>query len=178
MSASTTGTRWAKAYCEEQSDQAINHHLSLSTAESGHLFINGLLDPVGGAAVRTALEPLAQKSGAHDHRLLPQRYADALVELASAGKPANLQVTATIETLKGLAGAADGLRLQRDASSVERGVGDDRRRPEQAGDLEHVAQGAQNSRWPLQVAGLRATGILVRWSSPGALDPRGRDQSR
>src|SRR5437867_5972425 len=96
----------AKAYCEEQSDQAINHHLSLSTAESGHLFINGLLDPVGGAAVRTALEPLAQKSGAHDHRLLPQRYADALVELASAGKPANLQVTATIETLKGLAGAA------------------------------------------------------------------------
>src|SRR5205823_14728454 len=39
-------------------------------------------------------------------RLLPQRYADALVELASDGKPANLQVTATIETLKGLAGAA------------------------------------------------------------------------
>src|SRR6266571_1653117 len=35
-----------------------------------------------------------------------RRYADALVELASAGKPANLQVTATIETLKGLAGAA------------------------------------------------------------------------
>src|SRR5207249_11265011 len=74
--------------------------------------------------------------------------------------------------------AADGLRLQRDASSVEPGVGDDRRRPEQAGDLEHVAQGAQDSRWPLQVAGLRATGILVRWSSPGALDPRGRYQSR
>src|SRR5207302_643891 len=36
---------------------------------------------------------------------LPQRYADALVELASAGRPANIQVTATIETLKGLAGA-------------------------------------------------------------------------
>src|SRR5437660_6200209 len=96
----------AKAYCEEQSEQEINHHLSLSTSESGHLLINGVLDPVGGAAVRTALEPLAQKSGAHDDRLLPQRYADALVELASGGKPANLQVTATIETLKGLAGAA------------------------------------------------------------------------
>src|SRR5947208_12866743 len=95
-----------KAYAEEQSDQAINHHLSLSTGEDGHLLINGVLDPVGGAAVRSALEPLAQKSGAHDDRLLPQRYADALVELASAGKPANLQVTATIETLKGLAGAA------------------------------------------------------------------------
>src|SRR6266705_430102 len=53
----------AKAYCEEQSDQAINHHLSLSTAETGHLLINGVLDPVGGAAVRSALEPLAQKVG-------------------------------------------------------------------------------------------------------------------
>ena len=98
----------AKAYAEEQSDQAINHHLALSTGEDGHLLINGVLDPVGGAAVRSALEPLAQKSGAHDDRLLPQRYADALVELASAGKPATLQVTATIETLKGLAGAAAG----------------------------------------------------------------------
>src|SRR5947208_11808680 len=96
----------AKAHCEEQSAPAINHHLSLSTSESGHLLINGVLDPIGGAAVRTALEPLAQKSGAHDDRLLPQRYADALIELASGGKPANLQVTATIETLKGLAGAA------------------------------------------------------------------------
>src|SRR5207247_4451898 len=96
----------AKAYCQEQSEQEINHHHTLSTSESGHLLINGVLDPVGGAAVRTALEPLAQKSGAHDDRLLPQRYADALIELASGGKPANLQVTASIETLKGLAGAA------------------------------------------------------------------------
>jgi len=73
--------------------------------------------------VRTALEPLAQKSGAHDHRLLPQRYADALVELASAGKPANLQVTATIETLKGLAGAAAGemeFSLPISSTSVQR----------------------------------------------------------
>jgi hypothetical protein len=96
----------ATAYCKEQSEYEVNHHLSLSTAESGHLLINGVLDPVGGAAVRNALEPLAQKSGAHDDRRLPQRYADALVELASGGKPANIQVTATIETLKGLAGAA------------------------------------------------------------------------
>src|SRR6266550_696093 len=65
----------AKAYCQEQSEQQINHHLTLSTSESGHLLINGVLDPVGGAAVRTALEPLAQKSGEHDDRLLPQRYA-------------------------------------------------------------------------------------------------------
>src|SRR5207247_9113276 len=50
--------------------------------------------------------PLARKSGEHDDRVLDQRYADALVELASGGKPANLQVTASVETLKGLAGAA------------------------------------------------------------------------
>src|SRR6266480_328989 len=96
----------AKGYCDDQSDQAINHHLTLSTSESGHLLINGVLDPIGGAAVRTALEPLARKSGEHDDRVLDQRYADALVELASGGKPANLQVTASVETLKGLAGAA------------------------------------------------------------------------
>ena len=97
-----------QAYAEEQSDQAVNHRLSLSTGEDGHLLLYGVLDPVGGAAVRTALEPLARKSGAHDDRRLEQRYADALVELATAGKPANLQVTATIETLKGLVGAAGG----------------------------------------------------------------------
>jgi len=95
----------AKKYADEQNDYETNHHLSLSTAENGCLLINGVIDPVGGAAVRTALEPLARKSGAHDDRQLPQRYADALVELASGGKPANIQVTAAIETLKGLAGA-------------------------------------------------------------------------
>src|SRR5437016_8348762 len=77
----------------------------MSTAEDGCLVISGLLDPVGGAAVRTALEPLARPSGEHDDRNREQRYADALVELATPGKPANIQVTATIETLKGLAGA-------------------------------------------------------------------------
>src|SRR2546425_1232939 len=48
---------------------------------------------------------------------------DGLVELASAGKPANLQVTATIETLKGFAGAAAGemeLSLPISSTSVQR----------------------------------------------------------
>lgn len=98
----------AKKYAEDQSDHELNHHISLSTAEDGCLLINGVLDPVGGAAVRAVLEPLAQKSGAHDHRLLPHRNADAVVEAITAGKPVNVQVTATIETLKGLAGAAGG----------------------------------------------------------------------
>ena len=98
----------AKKYAQEQNDLETNHHLTLTTVESGHLLINGVLDPVGGAAVRAALEPLARKSGEHDDRRMPQRYADALIELASSGKPANIQVTATIETLKGQAGAAAG----------------------------------------------------------------------
>jgi uncharacterized protein DUF222/HNH endonuclease len=98
----------AKKYAEEQAEEEHNHRLSLSTAEDGCLLINGVLDPVSGAAVRTVLEPLARPSGAHDDRLLPKRYADAMVEALTAGKPVNLQVTATIETLKGLAGAAGG----------------------------------------------------------------------
>jgi hypothetical protein len=98
----------AKAYAAAQNEQAENRSLHLSTVEDGSLLINGVLDPVGGAAVRTALEPLARCSGDHDGRLLDQRYADALVELAQGGKPANLQVTASVETLKGMAGAAGG----------------------------------------------------------------------
>src|SRR2546430_1390025 len=72
----------AKKYADDQSDDAINHHLSLSTAESGHLLINGVLDPVGGAAIRAALQPLARKSGDHDHRKYPLRFPDDLAKLA------------------------------------------------------------------------------------------------
>ena len=96
----------AAGYNRDQERLAEERGLRMSTAQDGCLLLHGVLDPIGGAAVRSALEPLAQPSGACDDRNREQRYADALVELASAGKPANLQVTATIETLKGLAGAA------------------------------------------------------------------------
>jgi hypothetical protein len=98
----------AQRYCQEQNDQSENHYLKLSTVESGHLLINAGLDPVSGAAVRGVLEPLAQKSGAHDDRKLEVRMADALYEGLTGGKPAHVQVTATLETLKGMAGAAAG----------------------------------------------------------------------
>ena len=98
----------AKGYREEQECLVEERSLRLNTAEDGSLLINGVLDPAGGAAVRSALEPLARPSGQHDDRNREQRMADALIELASAGKPAELQVTATVETLKGLAGAAAG----------------------------------------------------------------------
>lgn len=98
----------AEGYNRDQEQLSEERGLRLNTAQDGCLLISGLLDPVGGAAVRTALEPLAKPSGAHDDRDRDQRYADALVELASGGKPATLQVTATIETLKAMEGAPAG----------------------------------------------------------------------
>lgn len=98
----------AKGYGEEQERLVEERSLRMNTAEDGCLLITGVLDPVGGAAVRSALEPLARPSGGHDDRTREQRLADALVELASGGKPAELHVTATVETLKGLAGAPAG----------------------------------------------------------------------
>ena len=113
----------ARAYNQEQERVAEERSLRLSTAQDGCLLISGVLDPVGGAAVRNALEPLARPSGAQDDRTREQRMADALVELTSGGRPANLQVTATIQTLKGLAGAAGGemdFSLPLSSASVQR----------------------------------------------------------
>jgi hypothetical protein len=96
----------AERYAAEQAEQVQQRRLSLSTWTDGSLLISGILDPVGGAALRTALEPLARKSGAHDHREHEQRMADALVELASGGEQrAQIQVTSSLETLLGVAGA-------------------------------------------------------------------------
>ncbi|HSP09883.1 MAG TPA: DUF222 domain-containing protein [Candidatus Dormibacteraeota bacterium] len=95
-----------KQYAAEEAERVEQRRLKLSTWMDGSLLISGVLDPVGGAAVRTALEPLARKSGAHDDRDLERRQADALVELASGGgSQAQLQVTTSLETLMGLLGA-------------------------------------------------------------------------
>lgn len=87
--------------------------LKLSVWEDGSLQISGQLDPVGGAAFRTALEPLAQPMGQGDERCLERRQGDAVVELSlhsldaglvpqHASQRPHLQVTTTLETLKGL----------------------------------------------------------------------------
>src|SRR6202165_2839288 len=105
-----------KGYAAEQTELVENRRLSLSTWEDGSLLINGVLDSIGGAAVRTALEPLARKSGAHDDRNRDRRFADALVELSMhaldsgvipqrASQRTHLQVTTSLETLLGLDGA-------------------------------------------------------------------------
>jgi hypothetical protein len=95
-----------KAYAAEQAEQVEQRRLKLSRWMDGSLLISGQLDPVGGAAVLTVLEPLARKSGPDDDRCLEQRNADALVELASGGgSQAQIQVTSSLETLMALAGA-------------------------------------------------------------------------
>src|SRR5216683_2923841 len=91
----------------DEADQVHERRLSLSTWIDGSMVLSGVLDAFGGAALRAALEPLAHRSGDHDRREREQRLADALVELASGGtQRPSLQVTTSIETLLGLAGAA------------------------------------------------------------------------
>jgi len=98
----------AKAYNDEQEQLAEERSMRVGTRQDGCVLISGVLDPVGGAAVRSALEPLARHSGAHDTRSREQRMADALVERVTGDARVNLQITATVETLKSLAGAAAG----------------------------------------------------------------------
>src|SRR2546423_4465001 len=74
-----------KKYSDEQAELAEERCLRLSPQEDGSLLVTGLLDPLGGAAVRTALEPLARPSGAHDYRKREQRLAGALVVPAPHG---------------------------------------------------------------------------------------------
>jgi len=90
--------------------------LQLRVWEDGSLQISGKLDPVGGAAFRTALEPLAQPMGEGDDRCLERRLGDGLVELSvhsldaglvpqHASQRPHLQVTTTLETLQGRPGS-------------------------------------------------------------------------
>lgn len=96
-----------KDVAHEQTDLTESRKLSVSTAEDGCLVLTGVLDPVGGAAVRGVLENLAKPMGKHDFRDRPKRLADALVEgLTHSGKVrVQMQVTSSVETLLGLLGA-------------------------------------------------------------------------
>jgi hypothetical protein len=92
-------------FAQEQADVVEQRKLKLSTWPNGILSLDGYLDAAGGAALRSALEPLARKSGADDARTRDQRLADALVELVTVNQRTNLQVTTSIETLLGLVGS-------------------------------------------------------------------------
>jgi hypothetical protein len=123
-----------EAYAAEQTQAVEARSLTLSTGAGGMLWLRGVLDPEGGAVLRTALEPLARRIGKDDDRKRDRRLADALVELGHhsldsgqvpqrASQRTHLQVTATLETLLQRAGspAADlEFSLPISAKAVER----------------------------------------------------------
>ena len=97
-------------YAQDEVRGVEARELELTPFEDGAVSVRGLLDAAGGAALRTALEPLARPSGADDDRRRDRRLADALVELAlhaldsgavpqRASQRAHLQVTTSLETL-------------------------------------------------------------------------------
>jgi hypothetical protein len=107
-------------YANDETEGVEARSLTLSPGQGGMVWLRGLLDPEGGAAVRSALEALARPSGKEDRRKRDRRLGDALVESAHrlldggrlpqrATQRPHLQVTTTLETLLGRAGvpAAD-----------------------------------------------------------------------
>ena len=113
----------SKQYAGEQAELAQTNTLHVSRGEDGSFFLTGMLDPVGGAVVRNALEPLARFSGKDDHRLRPQRMADALIELAGHKTKIQMQVTSSVQTLldlTGAPGAESEFSLPISAKTVER----------------------------------------------------------
>jgi len=100
-----------KGVVEEEKQGFEARSLNLYTADDGVVLVKGLLDKVGGSALKAALEPLARRAGRDDDRNHDQRLADALVEAVThrlEGAPSqrpHLQVTTSLETLFGLTGA-------------------------------------------------------------------------
>ncbi|MHB8488297.1 MAG: HNH endonuclease signature motif containing protein [Candidatus Dormibacteria bacterium] len=109
----------AAAVLDEHVTAVECRRLDLTRYEDGRVGIHGVLDPVGGATLRVALAPLCVRSGAGDERSRSRRWADGLVELAGHAldhgftsergvRRTHLQLTASVETVMGLAGAPGG----------------------------------------------------------------------
>lgn len=124
----------AEGVAREQRQDAEERFLQLTEGDDGWLFLKGGFDPIGAAAIRTAIEPLSQHSGDGDGRNRERRQADAMVDLAThamdtgqlpqhASQRPHLQVTTTLETLQALIGAPAGemsLSLPISAKTVQR----------------------------------------------------------
>ena len=94
----------SEAYVDGEKKAVEARTLSIRSGENGMVFLHGRFDPEGGAAIRTALEPLARPNGKEDDRKHDRRLADALIELAMhsssrSGARPSLHVTTTLETL-------------------------------------------------------------------------------
>jgi hypothetical protein len=103
----------------EQVSAVEARRLELTRCEDGRIVVRGILDPVGGATLRVAVAPLCGRSGAGDDRSRARRLADGLVELAAhaldhgfttdqGGPRTHLQLTASVATVQGMAGAPGG----------------------------------------------------------------------
>ena len=84
----------------------------VSETMGGMYRVDGWLDPIGGAALKAAVESLAKPLGADDSRTSKQRRADAVVELAKhamdegrlprrSGVRPHISVTTTVERPEG-----------------------------------------------------------------------------
>jgi hypothetical protein len=100
----------------ESEEEFSRRRLHISQMGDGMDAIDGILDPEGGAALKTALETLARRLGPGDERSRSQRMADSLVELTQHamdegrlprrnGVKPHLSVTTTLEGLKNELGA-------------------------------------------------------------------------
>jgi Domain of unknown function (DUF222)/HNH endonuclease len=104
-----------EGFTAEQNRATQARSLKLSPCEDGTLLLEGWLDTIGGAALRSALEPLALPHGDHDDRCRERRNADALVEIinhvedtGSLPQRPHLQVTTSLDTLRGTPGSPGG----------------------------------------------------------------------
>ena len=103
-------------FFREEEESHRRRQLHISRLADGMHVIDGILDPEGGAALKTALESLARRLGSDDSRTHAQRMADSLVEMAHHaldqgrlprrnGVRPHLSLTTTLEGLKGELGA-------------------------------------------------------------------------
>ena len=103
-------------FFNEAEEDYSRRRLHVSLMSDGMHSIEGILDPEGGAALRTALDSLAKRLGPDDDRTRRQRMADSLVELVHHamdegklprrnGVKPHVTVTTTLEGLKNELGA-------------------------------------------------------------------------
>ncbi len=99
-------------FFKEAEADFTRRYFHISQMPDGMFAVDGVLDPVGGAAFKTAVDVLAKPNGAEDERTAKQRRADAVGELSMHSmdqgtlprrhsvKP-HINLTMTLEGLKG-----------------------------------------------------------------------------
>ncbi len=99
-------------FFNDAEENFIRRRLHISQMSDGLFAVDGVLDPVAGAAFKTAVDVLAKPKGPEDERTPKQRRADALGELAlhameqgtlphRHGVKPHINLTMTLDGLKG-----------------------------------------------------------------------------